>query len=222
MKSLKIPVKNQELLAQALTHRSFLNENQEASAHNERLEFLGDAVLELAVSKYLYENYPDKPEGELTAYRAALVKTGTLAKTAKTLDLGGQLRLSKGEELSGGRQNLSLLANTFEAVVGAIYLDQGFEAAYGFLGEHLFPQIGEIIKLKLFKDYKSSLQELVQAKGADSPIYVVKGESGPDHEKSFNVAVVVDGTEMGSGTGRSKQQAQQHAAKAALEKYRAS
>lgn len=212
-----ITLNNPQLLKEALTHRSYLNENPQVSKHNERLEFLGDAVLELAVSRFLFDQYQDKPEGELTAYRASLVRTTTLAQVAITLNLGSQLCLSKGEELSGGRENVSLLANTFEAVLGAIYLDQGFDSVVSFLQIHLFPRIDQIIKDRSFKDYKSSLQEIVQSKGYESPVYDVLKEEGPDHHKIFTVAVFVNGKQKGIGEGKSKQAAQQEAARNALE-----
>ena len=220
IKTIKLPVEDQSLLATALTHRSYLNEHKQIKEHNERLEFLGDAVLELAVSEFLYAKYPLKPEGELTAYRAALVRTTTLAEASLDLGLGQRLMLSKGEEASGGRDNPSLLANTFEAVIGALYLDKDFQAVVSFLEEALFPKIDKIIELKLFKDFKSSLQELVQADGHDSPIYEVVKENGPDHEKEFHVVVKVSGNIQGKGLGKSKQAAQQAAARSALEKMR--
>lgn len=216
------PFKDQKLLTEALTHRSYLNENKDSESHNERLEFLGDAVLELAVSQALYHKFPKKKEGELTALRAALVRTSTLASAAQKLGLGQTLLLSKGEEVSGGRTNPSLLANTFEACLGAIYLDQGFEAVVEFLNRHLFPQLTTIIDQKLFKDYKSTLQEIVQASGSNSPAYSVLSESGPDHDKIFTVAVLIDGQEIAAGKGKSKQTAQQSAARLALEKLKVS
>lgn len=210
----------QHLLTEALTHRSALNENLSTSlVSNERLEYLGDAVLELATSQFLFHSYPKEPEGVLTAYRSALVKTTTLAKIAMTLDLGQKLFMSKGEEATGGRTNTSLLANTFEAVLGALYLDQGYQAVQQFLEKHLFPEIGTILKEKSYKDAKSHLQEVVQSQGFDTPTYDVLSESGPDHEKEFTIAVVVDGTIKGKGTGASKQKAQQAAAAQALELY---
>lgn len=219
MNQSNLPIQNQDLLTEALTHRSYLNENRTIKQHNERLEFLGDAVLELAVSQKLFQQFPGKAEGELTAYRAALVRTTTLAQAAQSLKLGEKLRLSKGEELSGGRTNQSLLANTFEAVIGAIYLDSDFKTVTGFLDQNLFPKLDDIIKNKLFKDYKSSLQELVQSKGYPSPEYQVINESGPDHNKEFTVTVVVNGDIVAQGKGKSKQLAQQAAARVALEKY---
>ena len=214
-----LPIKNDELKKLALTHRSYLNENRSINAHNERLEYLGDAVLELAVSEYLYDKFPLKPEGDLTAYRASLVKTTTLATLAKDISLGEKLMLSKGEEMSGGRTNRSLLANTVEAVIGAIYLDQGYKTVKDFLSSVLFPKLDEIIELGLVKDHKSALQEYVQSIGFDSPDYKVTNESGPDHEKEFTIAVYIGGEEKASGSGKSKQNAQQEAALHALEKY---
>ena len=213
-----LPIKDSKLLQVALTHRSYLNENHQSTEHNERLEFLGDAVLELAVSEYLYQRFPDKPEGDLTSYRASLVKTSTLAELSEDIDLGSRLRLSKGEEQSGGRSNKSLLANTSEAVIGAIYLDQNFSAVKKFLEIHLFPKLAHIIKLGLHKDHKSTLQELVQSSGHDSPEYNVTKETGPDHDKQFTISVTVGQKVIASGSGKSKQSAQQSAAREALEK----
>ncbi len=219
---ISLPLNNSDLKDKAFTHRSYLNEHPEIKEHNERLEFLGDAVLELATSEFLFKKYPSQPEGDLTAYRASLVKTTTLAETATKLGFGEQLKLSKGEELSGGRKNTSLLADTFEAVVGAIYLDQGFEVVVSFLEKHIFSQIDYILSHNLHKDFKSSLQEYVQSKGFNSPEYTVSNESGPDHNKTFNISVAINGEEIATGTGKSKQEAQQNAAKHALEKYKAS
>jgi ribonuclease III len=217
-----LPVQNKQLLSLAFTHRSFLNENTVTKEHNERLEFLGDAVLELATSEYLYQRFPNVPEGELTAYRAALVKTSSLAAVASKLEFGTLLKLSKGEEMSGGRQNPSLLADTFEAVIGAIYLDQGYPAVMDFLKANILTDIDFIIENKLHKDFKSSLQEIVQSKGHASPEYQVTEESGPDHAKTFVISVSVDGKPIATGTGHSKQEAQQDAAKHALEKLQSS
>jgi ribonuclease-3 len=207
------------LLIRALTHRSALNEGVSSSpVSNERLEFLGDAVLELATTKFLFNKLEKEPEGILTAYRSALVKTGTLAAVALKLGLGEEILMSKGEESTGGRENESLLADTMEAVIGAIYLDQGFEAAETFLQDNLFPLFTEIKEQKLYRDAKSQLQEVVQAQGFATPIYEVIGESGPDHNKEFTVQVLVNRKVVGSGTGKSKQLAQQAAARQALEK----
>lgn len=211
---------NPALLTNALTHRSALNERVSTSPEsNERLEFLGDAVLELATTEFLYERFPEKPEGELTAFRSALVKTVTLAQVATRLGLGEQLYMSKGEEATGGRSNVSLLADTFEAVVGALYLDQGYSAAKRFLEQELFVEFDTILEQKLYKDAKSQLQEVVQAKGFEAPTYEVIAEDGPDHDKQFTVAVSVGGAVRGTGVGKSKQLAQQEAATQALGKF---
>lgn len=207
------------LLTTALTHRSALNENISAATEsNERLEFLGDAVLELATTEYLFGHFPQEPEGVLTAYRSALVKTTTLAEVATELGLGEKLYLSKGEEATGGRANPSLLADTTEAVIGALYLDQGYDAVKTFLGNHLFPKFTQIHQQKLYKDAKSELQELVQAQGLDAPEYLVTREEGPDHNKEFTIQVLIKNQPMGTGLGKSKQQAQQAAAAEALSK----
>jgi ribonuclease III len=211
---------NQALLHNALTHRSALNENISPSAEsNERLEFLGDAVLELATTEFLYAMFPNEPEGTLTAYRSALVKTTTLAELASELSLGEKIYMSKGEEATGGRNNTSLLADTTEAVIGALYLDQGFDAVKAFLEKNLFVKFAEIKEQKLYRDSKSMLQEVVQAQGFEAPTYEVVDEMGPDHDKQFTVRVLVGNKEAGSGSGRSKQTAQQAAAQQALEKY---
>lgn len=212
--------KNHDLLHNALTHRSALNESISPSKDsNERLEFLGDAVLELVTTEFLYATFPTEPEGTLTAYRSALVKTTTLAELAQELDLGEKLYMSKGEEATGGRQNTSLLADTMEAVIGALYLDQGYETVKGFLETNLFVKFADIKKNNLYRDAKSTLQEVVQAKGFEAPIYEVVKETGPDHSKQFTVRVLVGNQETGRGEGKSKQTAQQAAAQAALNKY---
>lgn len=211
---------NSKLLLTALTHRSALNEKGNSSSEsNERLEFLGDAVLELIATEFLYRKFPKEPEGTLTAYRSALVKTTSLAEVATKLGLGEQLKMSKGEEATGGRANPSLLADTLEAVIGALYLDQGTEAVVVFLNEHLFTSLDTILEQRLYKDPKSELQERVQAQGLETPNYVVVSEAGPDHSKEFTVAVYVGPMIAGQGQGKSKQQAQQAAAQEALEKY---
>lgn len=211
---------DQSLLDKALTHRSALNEKGSSiTESNERLEFLGDAVLELSTTRFLFDKFPHEPEGTLTAYRSALVKTTSLATVAETLELGKMLKMSKGEEATGGRTNPSLLADTFEAVIGALYLDQGYDAADAFLHKHLFTTVDAMLKERLYKDPKSDLQEQVQAKGFETPQYVVVNEAGPDHDKEFTVAVHVGGKPVAEGTGRSKQQAQQAAAQAALKSF---
>lgn len=214
-----IPVKDKKLLLRALTHRSWINEHpDEKATSNERLEFLGDAVLELAVTEYLFATKPQEQEGQLTALRSALVRTETLAKIAQKLKLGKHLKLSHGEEITGGRENQSLLANTFEAVIGAIYLDQGKKAAIAFIHTHLLPELEEIVNKNLAKDAKSLLQEKAQARGLQAPTYKVESENGPDHDKTFILAVYIDGKRISTGKGKSKQQAQQQAAQSALEK----
>jgi len=209
---------NQALLTTALTHRSALNEHLSTSPEsNERLEFLGDAVLELAVTKFLFHKLPKEQEGMLTAYRSALVKTTTLAEVARELGMGEKLFMSKGEEASGGRKNVGLLANSVEALIGALYLDQDFAAAEKFLEEHLYPKFANILQKRLYKDPKSQLQETVQAQGFSAPEYVVVEEVGPDHDRQFTVKVLIDGKERGRGSGKSKQLAQQSAAQFVLE-----
>lgn len=216
--------KNQQLLTTALSHRSSLNEPQtgkKTPESYERLEYLGDAVLELATTEFLFHAHPVEPEGVLTAYRSALVKTSTLAEIARKLGLGQQMRLSKGEEATGGRENDGLLADVLEAVIGALYLDQGYEPVKKFLTNELFPKFAEIKEKKLYRDNKSFYQEVIQAKGFSTPIYVVTKEEGPDHDKVFTVNVTVDGKVTGTGAGHSKQQAQQEAARQALEQLEA-
>lgn len=211
--------KDKNLLITALTHRSALNEQlSTATESNERLEFLGDAVLELCTTNFLYKKLPDEPEGTLTAYRSALVKTTTLAQIAQKMELGEQLFMSKGEKRTGGHHNPSLLADTFEAVLGALYLDQGYDSVNTFLEKELFPQFDYIKEHQLHRDFKSSFQEYVQAKGQPTPTYDVLKESGPDHMKEFTVGVYVDGQKIAEGVGNSKQKAESAAAKAALEK----
>jgi ribonuclease III len=212
--------KNAALLETALTHRSALNEKISTSTEsNERFEFLGDAVLELATTQYLFDHFPTEPEGVLTAYRSSLVKTTTLAEVAQKLGLGDVLYMSRGEEVTGGRSNPSLLADTMEAVLGALYLDQGFEAVKAFLDKHLFPLFEDIQEQGLYKDSKSQLQELVQSQGFEAPAYEVVQEVGPDHDKEFTVQVKVGNEVKGVGLGKSKQQAQQAAAATALQAY---
>lgn len=208
---------NPLLLDTALTHRSALNENISPAAESyERLEFLGDAVLELITTEFLFEKLAHEPEGTLTAYRSALVKTTTLAEVATALGLGQKLYMSKGEESTGGRNNTGLLADTTEAVLGAIYLDQGYKAAKDFLEKNLFDKFERIKEEKLYLDAKSQLQEIVQSKGFEAPTYQVTKEEGPDHDKQFTVEVFFDSKSKGMGNGKSKQLAQQAAAKAAL------
>lgn len=212
--------KNQKLLDLAFIHRSYLNENPNLGfSSNERLEFLGDAVLSLIVSEFLYQRFPQYNEGDLTTLRSAMVKTKTLAHLAQAFDLGSKLKLSRGEEESGGRKNLTLLANAFEAVIGALYLDQGLSSAKKFVQTVLLPEIEEIIKTEAYKDAKSEFQEVVQDKLRFSPVYKVIKSEGPDHAKIFTIGVYVRGKLFGQGSGRSKQEAEEAAAKTALAKW---
>lgn len=210
--------KDEQLLRTALTHRSALNEHHlEKTESNERLEYLGDAVLELVTTEFLYRQLPTAPEGKMTAIRSALVKTTMLSTVGQQLNLGEKLFLSKGEELSGGRANVTLIADTVEAVIGALYLDQGMTAAKKFIQEMILAHFDEVMEKRLYRDAKSSLQEEVQAHGFEAPIYQVLHEEGPDHDKTFLVAVFVDGQKVGEGEGKSKQNAQQVAALQALD-----
>ena len=217
----KLPkFKNSELLTTALSHRSSLNEKiTTATESNERLEFLGDAVLELLVTEFLYQKLPNEPEGKMTAIRSAMVKTTTLAEIGRQLEIGQELYMSKGEESTGGRDNESLLANSVEALIGALYLDQGTKKVTAFLALHLFPKLDQILAQKLYRDHKSQLQEVVQALGHEAPVYQVIDEKGPDHDKVFIVQVLISGQNYGQGEGKSKQLAQQEAAAQALESF---
>jgi ribonuclease III len=214
---------NQDLLITALTHRSALNEKEQsgttANESNERLEFLGDAVLELASTVFLYQQRPDDAEGMLTTYRSALVRTETLAKLAKELGLDQRMYLSRGEEAGGGRDNPGLLADLLEAVIGALYLDQGFSIVQSFLEKVLFPKFADILASKAYRDQKSLLQEMVQARSLPTPIYRVVKEEGPDHNKLFTVEVLIGKEVWGLGQGQSKQRAQQASANMALKKF---
>lgn len=209
---------DQDLLQAAFVHRSYLNEAHQIKESNERLEFLGDSVLSFLTSHFLYKTYPDYPEGTLTNIRSSLVKTKSLADAATHLHLGDLLYLSRGEEDSGGRTNTSLLADTFEALLGAIYLDQGIEAARSFLLAYVYPKVDMIVKNKSYIDYKSLLQEIIQSQSRISPTYTVTQSSGPDHAKTFWIDAVAGSHILGSGVGKSKQEAEQHAAVNALEK----
>jgi len=213
-----ITFSDKNLLKQAFIHRSYLNEDKQAKTSNERLEFLGDAVLSFLTSNYLYTTYIEYPEGILTNIRSSLVKTKTLSKISERLELGDLLYLSKGEEESGGRKNQSLLADVFEALLGAIFLDQGVDVARSFLEKYLFPYTRELVEKKAYIDYKSHLQEIVQEKVKISPVYRVIRSEGPDHDKTFWIEVVSEGKVLGSGSGKSKQSAEQAAARNALEK----
>lgn len=206
------------LLDQALTHTSYANESKRNTAHNERLEFLGDAVLELASSTYLYEHFPEMPEGELTKTRASIVCSMTLASLASNLHLGDYLLLGRGEEMGGGRTRQTNLEDVFEAVIGAVYLDQGWETAQDYVVRQLSGEFEKVEHGAILKDYKTILQEIVFRKEGQSIDYELVSESGPDHAKEFTFRVRVTGRAMGEGTGHSKKEAEQHAARVALEK----
>lgn len=216
---LGLTFQNLDYFIEAITHRSYLNEHRDhVGNHNERLEFLGDAVLELAATRFLYNKYPAKPEGDLTAYRAALVNTVSLAAVANALGINEMLLLSKGEARDTGRARDVILANAFEAIVGAIYLDQGYDAADAFLAKNLFPKIDEVIAKGAWQDAKSRFQEAAQEKKGITPAYKTISETGPDHDKHFTVAVYMGSEEVGTGVGKSKQDAEQAAAQDALAK----
>lgn len=214
---IKNSFKNKDLFDLALTHRSWVNEHKGVRTSNERLEFLGDAILEYAVSKVLYSKFEDKEEGYLTALRANIVNTVSLAKTATKIKLGEIVYLSKGEEEGGGRTNQSLLADTFEAMIGAIFIDRGTSEAEKFILELLLTDVEKRAEEPL-KDPKSQLQEYVQAQGLQAPMYKVIEASGPDHDKKFVLEVIVNDESWGKGTGKSKSTAEQEAARQALEK----
>lgn len=209
---------NRHLLRQVFVHRSYLNEHPDFDLdHNERLEFLGDAVLEFIVTEYLYLNYPN-PEGELTNWRSSIVKGEMLSKVAKELSVNDFLLLSRGEQSSGGKARDLILANAFEALIGAVYLDQGHEAARNLVNRFLLIHLDEIITKRLYRDAKSSLQEWSQAKFNLTPIYQVINETGPDHAKIFTIGVHLGKRLVGQGTGPSKQKAEQAAAYQATER----
>jgi len=209
--------KDKNLLRQAFTHRSYLNENPSLGLEqNERLEFLGDAVLEMAITEYLYKKYPQKTEGEMTALRAALVNAVALSEAANNLNIGDFLLLSKGETKSLGKARQYILANAFEALIGAIYLNGGYEETFDFLEKNLFGKIEEVIEKKLWIDAKSLFQEKAQELESVTPSYKVLAESGPDHEKVFTIGVFLGDELIADGYGASKQEAEQDAARKAL------
>jgi ribonuclease-3 len=215
---LSTPFINKQLLMQAFLHRSYLNENSGVGmGHNERLEFLGDAVLELVVTDFLFKHYPEKPEGELTAYRASLVNTNTISDAAKKLGFEEYLLLSKGESKDTGKARAYILANTFEAFTGALYLDQGYGAAEKFLLDYLVPELGEIVHKGLWRDAKSYVQEKSQEVEGITPSYKVLHDSGPDHDKTFTVGIYFRDEKVAEGKGTSKQEAETAAARKALE-----
>jgi ribonuclease-3 len=215
--SAHITFKDKSLLRQAFTHRSYLNEHRNVElAHNERLEFLGDAVLELIITEHLYETYPHYNEGEMTSLRAALVNADTLSSIASSIGMNDYLLLSRGEAKDVGRARRYILANTFEALVGALFLDQGYALARAFVGRLALPLLGEIIGAGLWLDAKSAFQEEAQEHAGVTPIYRTLSEEGPDHDKVFTVGLFLHSEEVAVGKGKSKQEAEQDAARAGL------
>jgi len=216
-KKIGVEFKDKGLLKQAFIHRSYLNENPGLGlSHNERLEFLGDAVLELVTTDYLYRLYTDKTEGELTAYRAALVNTISISKVAAAIGANDFLLLSKGEAKDTGKARQYILANTYESIIGAIFLDRGYEAAAKFIADTLLPYLEEIISNRLWQDAKSYFQERAQEYAGITPSYSVLEEAGPDHEKHFTVGIFLREDLVARGKGESKQEAEQDAARNAL------
>jgi ribonuclease-3 len=209
---------NLALLTRALTHRSYINENPDSLEDNERLEYLGDAILDFIVAAWLYHSYPEMAEGDLTLVRTALVRTEQLADFASMIDLGSALRLGQGEIVSGGRSRKALLCAGFEALIGSIYLDRGIEAVEKFFEPYLVQAVNIILENGQPRDPKSLLQEWSQARGYESPVYETMKESGPDHEKIFEVQVSIPGIIAGVGKGNSKREASKLAAKHALDK----
>lgn len=206
------------ILTSAITHRSYLNEHREASwEHNERLEFLGDAVLELVITDFLFNKYPEKPEGELTAVRAALVNTISLAESSEKLGINDYLLMSKGEAKDTGRARQYILANAFEACIGAIYRDKDYDAAKQFIADHLFDKTERIVEKRLWQDPKSRFQEVAQEKVSTTPTYQLLSQDGPDHDRVFTIGVFLRKEKIAEGKGRSKQEAERSAAEAAIE-----
>lgn len=215
---LNVKFNDTKVLLSAITHRSYLNEHREATwDHNERLEFLGDAVLELVVTDYLFKKYAEKPEGELTAVRAALVNTVSLSASSEKMGINQYLLMSKGESKDTGRARQYILANVFEACIGAIYIDQGYDSAKEFISTHLFPKTEEIVKERLWQDAKSRFQELAQERSSVTPTYKTMSQEGPDHDRVFTIGVYLRDEFISEGKGRSKQEAEQAAAEKAVE-----
>lgn len=214
-----VTFKDIALLREAFTHRSYLNEHRGTNMkHNERLEFLGDAVLELVMTEYLFAKYPDEPEGRLTAYRSALVNTNSISTAATDWNMNEYLLLSRGETKDMGRARQYILANTFESVIGAIFLDQGYDAAKDFIARSLFNRLEEVVGKRTWQDAKSRFQEEAQERTGITPNYLVLKETGPDHDKRFEVGVYIGSELVASGSGASKQDAEQSAAQHALDK----
>lgn len=218
LKKVNIKFKDESLLSTAFVHRSYINEHKSIKDHNERLEFLGDAVLELVTTERLYLNY-NNPEGDLTNWRSALVKTESISQAAQTLGFEDYLMMSRGERASTGRSRQLILANCFEAFIGAVYLDQGYKEAKKFIEEHLLVNLKRILEEKLYIDPKSRFQELAQEREGITPRYEVISEDGPDHNKIFIVVAKIGERILGKGRGPSKQAAQQAAAKKAVKAY---
>ena len=216
-KKIGVVFENKDLLLQALTHRSYLNENPAFQVgHNERLEFLGDAVLELAVTEELYAKFPDKPEGELTSFRAALVNAKMLAEVAGDIELNEFMLLSRGEAKDVGRARQYILANAMEALIGAVYLDRGYDSAKDFITHLIMPHLADVLAKKLYKDPKSLFQEEAQERVSVTPTYEVLREWGPDHDKHFVVGIYLGEELVAEGEGASKQTAQEEAARLGL------
>jgi len=216
-KNLKLKFKDKSLLNRALTHRSYVNEYRTGLKDNERLEYLGDSVLAVVINEYLFKRYEDYPEGNLAKIKSAVVSETTLAKVAAEINLGSFLLMGKGEERSGGRERSSILANTFEAVLGAIYLDSGLKESKRYILSLLKSHIERIDKLSYLRDPKTALQEYVQGKFKERPLYEVVDETGPDHSKQFTVKLSIKGREVSHGIGSSKRKAEMDAAKKILQ-----
>lgn len=213
---INVTFKDKDLIKTALVHRSYLNEHPKFELdHNERLEFLGDAVLELVVTEYLFLNYPN-PEGELTNWRASLVNSKMLAQVAQELEIEDLMYLSRGEQKDKGKARQYITANAIEAIIGAIYLDQGWDASKVFITNHMLSKLPDILENKLYLDPKSNFQEIAQEKTGITPSYKVLDESGPDHNKTFEVGVYLKTEQIATGSGSSKQEAQEEAARTAL------
>ncbi len=216
-KKIRVVFKNKNLLTQAFCHRSYVNENPDFKlGNNERLEFLGDAVLELSVTECLYRNYPDSPEGDLTSWRASLVNTKMLSETIKEMGINDFILLSKGEAKDLGKLRSSILANVFEALIGAIYLDSGYDKCYKFVEENLIRKLPQIIESGSYKDVKSRFQEESQRHKSTTPNYKIIKEWGPDHKKKFKIGAFLNETLVATGEGLSRQEAEENAAKKAL------